>query len=29
MIGKSIGPKDWKSQEVISLLNLLIGTKIK
>ena len=29
MIGKSIGPKDWKSQEVISLLNLLIGTRIK
>jgi peroxiredoxin len=29
MIGKSIGPKNWKSQEIISLLNLLIGTKIK
>lgn len=29
MIGKSIGPKDWKNQEIISLLNLLIGTKIK
>jgi peroxiredoxin len=24
MIGKAIGPRDWKSQEVVSLLNLLI-----
>ena len=25
MIGKAIGPRNWKSQEVISLLNLLTG----
>lgn len=25
MIGKAIGPRDWKSPEVVSLLNLLIG----
>jgi hypothetical protein len=24
MVGKAIGPKDWKSPEVISILNLLI-----
>jgi len=24
MIGKAIGPRDWKSEEVVSLLNLLI-----
>ena len=25
MIGKAIGPRDWKSPEVVSLLNRLIG----
>jgi peroxiredoxin len=25
MVGKAIGPRDWKSVEVVSLLNLLIG----
>ncbi len=25
MIGKAIGPRNWKSQEVVSLLNLLTG----
>jgi peroxiredoxin len=24
MVGKAIGPRDWKSQEIISLINLLI-----
>jgi thioredoxin-related protein len=24
MVGKAIGPRDWKSVEVVSLLNLLI-----
>jgi len=27
MVGKAIGPRDWKSSEVISLLNLLIEKK--
>jgi len=26
MIGKAIGPRNWKSPEVISLLNLLLGS---
>jgi len=25
MVWKAIGPRDWKSVEVVSLLNLLIG----
>ncbi len=25
MIGRAVGPKDWKSQEVVSLLDILIG----
>jgi peroxiredoxin len=24
MVGKAVGPRDWKSQEVISLTNLLV-----
>jgi len=27
MVGKAIGPRDWKSVEVVSLLNLLIEKK--
>jgi hypothetical protein len=29
MVGKAIGPRDWKSIDIISLLNILIEKKEK
>jgi len=29
MVGKAVGPRDWKSPEVISLINLLIEKQVK